>query len=192
MKENDKDNSQNSPKNKNYLNLMKQNDESKEISRKRSSKKNIANDFSRYDIEEEQAFKNNEEKTSRSIGPADSMQIYKSKIKALTMKVKKDNSSSDIISIDGNEKISDSHHFSTNKNKVKVPPVPGINTSSIIINKGEKNTGKNKAKKKKKKVTFKKKFVSYIDVESYKKYNMDNCIFNDNNKADAKCACVIY
>ena len=53
MKENDKDNSQNSPKNKNYLNLMKQNDESKEISRKRSSKKNIANEFSRYDIEEE-------------------------------------------------------------------------------------------------------------------------------------------
>ena len=192
MKENDKDNSQNSSKNKNFLNLMKLNDESKEISRKRSSKKSIANDFPRYDIEEEQTFKNNEEKTSRSIGPAYSMQIYKNKIKALSIKVKKDNSSSDIISIDGNEKISDRHHFLTNKNKVKVPPVPGIFTSSIIINKGEKNTGKNKAKKKKKKVTFKKKFVSYVDVESYKKYNMDNCIFNDNNKADSKCACVIY
>ena len=192
MKENNKENSYKSSKDKNFLNLMKLKDESKEISRKKSSKKSVESDFSRYDIEDEEPFKNNEEKTSRNIGPADSMQIYNNKIKALPINEKKDNSSSEIISIDGNEKISDNHHLYTNKNKVKVPPVQGINTSSKIIKKGEKNNGKNKEKKKKKKVTFKKKFVSYIDVESYKKYNMDNSILNDNNKADTKCSCVIY
>ena len=55
-----------------------------------------------------------------------------------------------------------------------------------------------------KKVRFRKKnFVKYIDVESYKKYNILNTStdssvnsYNDtnegNNKADVKCTCLIY
>ena len=42
---------------------------------------------------------------------------------------------------------------------------------------------------KKKKVTFKNKFVNVIEVESYKKYNLNEELYD---RADAKCACFIY
>ena len=193
MKDDIKDNS----KAKNILNLMKIKEESKEIPRKKSSKKSVGSFFSRYDLDEDQSSKNNDAKTARSIMQGDSMQLYKNKIKQnLQSKGKKENTSFDIISFEPNEKTSDSHTIFGNfkNNKPKMPANFGVNTSSLLINRGDNNNNISKIKKKKKikKVTFKKKFVSYIDIESYKKYNMDNCILNDNNKADTKCTCVIY
>ena len=49
---------------------------------------------------------------------------------------------------------------------------------------------KNLNRYRKKKVTFKNKFVSIIDVENYKKYNVNDDLYNRN--ADAKCTCIIY
>ena len=47
-----------------------------------------------------------------------------------------------------------------------------------------------KKKFKKKKVTFKKKFVDIVNIESYKKYNLNKSLNNDSE--DTKCSCIIY
>ena len=65
--------------------------------------------------------------------------------------------------------------------------------NSSMVN---KIIGLNKVKGKKKnnkKVKFKKKFVSYIEIESFKKYNMENNSFNVNdNKTDTKCTYLMF
>ena len=56
-----------------------------------------------------------------------------------------------------------------------------------------KSTNKNEPTKnnryRKKKVHFKHKFVNIIEVESYKKYNINNGLYDN---ANAKCTCIIY
>ena len=47
-----------------------------------------------------------------------------------------------------------------------------------------------KKKFKKKKLTFKKKFVDIVNIESYKKYNLNKSLNNDSE--DTKCSCIIY
>ena len=152
MKDDIKDNSKAISKDKNILNLMKIKEESKEIPRKKSSKKSVGSFFSRYDLDEEQLSKNNDAKTARSIIQGDSMQLYKNKIKQnLQSKGKKENTSFDIISLDP-EKTSDSHTFFANfkNNKPKMPANFGANTSSLLINRGDNNNNISKIKKKKK------------------------------------------
>ena len=51
-------------------------------------------------------------------------------------------------------------------------------------------SGKTLNRYRKKKVTFKNKLVCIIDVENYKKYNVNDDLYNKN--ADAKCTCLIY
>ena len=53
------------------------------------------------------------------------------------------------------------------------------------------NNIKGTKKKKIKKVTFKKKIFEVIEIESFKKYNLDNG-FNPDYKTDTKCSCIIY
>ena len=105
---------------------------------------------------------------------------------------KKDYSSSDMItsSIDYNDKTTDSRSFFMNL-KMKSKNNNSKNNSSMI----NKIIGldKHKYKKKKiKKVSFKKELVTYIDIESFKKYNMENNCLNANDKAESKCTCLVF
>jgi hypothetical protein len=186
-----KDNSFPELKNKNTLNIIKMSEENNNSLKINILKKSIAEFSPRYEIKEDQPLKNYEIKTSKTLVQADSMILYKNRIKNIQMKNKKEKDSSDIFSLDCNEKTSDTHSLLNNlKMKSKIPTGKGLN-SSLGNNEGGGNKMKLK-KKKAKKVTFKKKFVSYVDIESYKKYNVDNSIFNDNNKTETKCSCEIF
>ena len=119
----------------------------------------------------------------------DSMILYKDKIK--NFQKKRDNSSSDMLtcSADYNDKTNDNHYFTNMKMKSKMS---GASKGSSMLN---KIIGLNKIKikkKKNKKVTFKKKLVTYVDIESYKKYNMETSRFNANDKLDEKCTCLSF
>ena len=76
------------------------------------------------------------------------------------------------------------------KMKSKIPSSRAL--SSLIFNKYINMNNINSTKKKKiKKVTFKKKIVDIIEIESYKKYNLEND-FNSDYKTDTKCSCIAF
>ena len=109
-------------------------------------------------------------------------------------------------------KLKKSRTFSVNSNLTKKGSLKTTNTinRNNLDNKTNNIYFKNKLNKyKNKKVRFRvKNFVKYIDVESYKKYNVLNTSVDDyasintyndsidenekNNKVDVKCTCLIY
>ena len=107
-------------------------------------------------------------------------------------------------------KLKKSRTFSINSNLTKKGSLKKTNTINKIYGSklDNKNYFKNKLNKyRNKKVRFQvKNFVKYIDVESYKKYNIlntssDSSLNTDNdsipenennNKVDVKCTCLIY
>ena len=131
----------------------------------------------------------NDENIGHNLGKLDSMIFYKDKIK--NFQKKRDYSTSDMLtcSVDCNDKTNDSRSFVNMKMKAKMNSASkGSSMLSKII-----GLSKIKVKKKKaKKVTFKKKFVTYVDIESFKKYNMENFCFNANDKTEEKCTCFIF
>ena len=83
-----------------------------------------------------------------------------------------------------NEEINDnatsfgSHNLNNNKSKI-----------NLKISK-EEDKKINKNIKHKKKVKFKDNFINVIEIESYKKYNVNNYFNNNNNSL--KCSCDIF
>ena len=78
-----------------------------------------------------------------------------------------------------------------------------IASENINLNENNKKSNKNEKNDKEKKVHFPKKFVTIIDIESYKKYNEENTskdpfeymgINNkkEENKERLNCSCLIY
>ena len=164
------------------------------ITRKNSLEKSEESRNFRYELEPNRKLSNtNDEKITNNVSRTsryDSMIFYKDKFKKLQKK--KDYSSSDMItsSMDYNDKTTDSRSFVMNL-KIKSKNNNSKNNSSMI----NKIIGLNKLKKKKKKikkVSFKKVFVTYIDIESFKKYNMENNCLNAKDKAESKCTCLIF
>ena len=180
----------NKNKDKKYLTFSKFNMDN-QITRKNSLEKNEESRNFRYELESDRKLSNtNDEKLTNNISKYDSMIFYKDKFKKLQKK--KEYFSSDLItnSMDYNDKTTDSHSFFMNL-KVKSKNKNSKNNSSMI----NKIIGLNKLKYKKKKikkVSFKKVFVTYIDIESFKKYNMENNCLNANDKAESKCTCLIF
>ena len=94
-----------------------------------------------------------------------------------------------IDNIDKNTSNNLSSSFSA-KMKSKIPSSREL--SSLMFKKYINMNNINSTKKKKiKKVTFKKKFVDIIEIESYKKYNLEND-FNSDYKTDTKCSCIVF
>ena len=162
-----------------------------QITRKNSLEKTEESRNFGYELETNHKLSStNDEKMPNNMSRCDSMIFYKDKFKKLQKK--RDYSGSDMItsSIDYNDKTTDSHSFFINL-KVKLKNNNSKNNSSMI----NKIIGLNKLKYKKKKikkVSFKKEFVTYIDIESFKKYNMENNCLNANDKAESKCTCLVF
>ena len=79
---------------------------------------------------------------------------------------------------------------SSAKMKSKIPSLRAL--SSLMFCKYINMNNINNTKKKKiKKVTFKKKMVDVIEIESFKKYNLENG-FNQDYKTDTKCSCITF
>ena len=162
-----------------------------QITRKNSLEKNEESRNFRYELAPNHKLSNtNDEKLANNVSRYDSMIFYKDKFKKLPKK--KDYSSSDMVtsSMDYNDKTTDSHSFFMNL-KVKSKNNNSKNNTPMI----NKIIGLNKLKykkKKMKKVSFKKVFVTYIDIESYKQYNMENYCLNAKDKAESKCTCIVF
>ena len=142
----------------------------------------------RYELGLKKISNTNDENIGHNLGKLDSMIFYKDKIK--NFQKKKDYSSSDMLtcSADCNDKTNDSRCLVNMKMKTKMNSTSKGSMLSKII--GLSNI---KVKKKKtKKVTFKKKFVTYVDIESFKKYNMENFCSNAKDKIEEKCTCFIF
>ncbi len=81
-------------------------------------------------------------------------------------------------------------YSSSSKMKTKIPSSKAL--SSLMFSKYINMNNINSTKKKKiKKVTFKKKIVEIIEIESFKKYNLENG-FNSDYKTDTKCSCKVF
>lgn len=143
----------------------------------------------RYELGLNKISNTNDEKIGNNLSKLDSMILYKDKIK--NFQKKKDYSSSDMLtcSADCNDKTNDSRCFVNMKMKAKMNSASkGSSMLSKIIGLSNIKVKKKKAKK----VTFKKNFVTYVDIESFKKYNMENFCFNANDKIEEKCTCFIF
>jgi len=98
---------------------------------------------------------------------------------------------SDILinSSENNEKSSTNNLSNGSSSKIKSKISSSRALSSLMFN---QYINMNNTKKKKiKKVTFKKKIIDIIEIESFKKYNLEND-FNSNNRTDAKCSCFMF
>ena len=168
-----------------------QNEYLKNLEKKFDKKFNDIDNY-RYDLENGKLSSTCEEKVSNENPKIDSMTLYKNKLKRLEKNNKREYSASEIMMTtkDDNEKNTDNNPIlskmkmvskvSSSKELDSLMNNKFINLRSIKIN-----------KKRAKKVTFKKNFVNIVEIESYKKYNIDNNL-TPNDKADTKCTCLIF
>lgn len=168
-----------------------QNEYLKNLEKKFGKKFNDIDNY-RYDLENGKLSSTCEEKVSNENPKIDSMTLYKNKLKRLEKNNKREYSASEIMMTtkDDNEKNTDNNPIlskmkmvskvSSSKELDSLMNNKFINLRSIKIN-----------KKRAKKVTFKKNFVNIVEIESYKKYNIDNNL-TPNDKADTKCTCLIF
>ena len=168
-----------------------QNEYLKNLEKKFGKKFNDIDNY-RYDLENGKLSSTCEEKVSNENPKIDSMTLYKNKLKKLEKNNKREYSASEIMMTtkDDNEKNTDNNPIlskmkmvskvSSSKELDSLMNNKFINLRSIKIN-----------KKRAKKVTFKKSFVNIVEIESYKKYNIDNNL-TPNDKADTKCTCLIF
>ena len=151
----------------------------------------------RYDFEKGKLiYLNDDKNTYNDIRKNDSIILYRERerIRRFNHRAKRDNSISDMIisEIEQNEEESENRTVNNNNNKnILYSPIPKFKSPSkrALSSMNVMSFGR-KIKAKKKKVNFKRKFVTIIDIESFKKYNMENNCLND--KAEAKCTCLVY
>ena len=96
-----------------------------------------------------------------------------------------------ISEIEPNEDDTDNRTINNNSRNILYSPISKYKSpSKRSLSSKNAMSFPRKIKKKKKKVNFKRKFVTIIDIESFKKYNMENnCLYD---KAEAKCTCFVY
>lgn len=97
---------------------------------------------------------------------------------------------SNSISVNKTKKISDT----IDKTPKDINQNESINHSPKKTKKKKDDGMKDRSSyNKKKKVTWTKNLVSYVDVASYKKYNLENCHDDPNMiKEKTRCNCVIF
>ena len=158
--------------------------------RKRSEdEKNYKFDFERGKL----LYFNEDKNTYNDMRKNDSIILYRERMHRFNHRAKRDNSISDMIisEIEPNEESSDNRTINNNSRKILCSPIQKFKSpSKRTLSSMNVMSFARKIKAKKKKVNFKRKFVTIIDIESYKKYNMENNCFND--KAEAKCTCLVY
>ena len=158
--------------------------------RKRSEdEKNYKFDFERGKL----IYFNDDKNIYDDIRKNDSIILYRERIRRFNHRAKRDNSVSDMIisEFEPNEEDSDNRTLNNNSRNILYSPIPKFQSPSKRTPSSMNDMNfRRRIKTKKKKVNFKRKFVTIIDIESYKKYNMENNCLND--KAEAKCTCLIY
>jgi hypothetical protein len=147
----------------------------------------------RYELETNKLSSTCDEKMPNNNSKNDSMILYRDKLKKFQRKNRREFSESEIMM--SSEKINDKNtdnysYISMGKLKSKYPTSRQINSLNInkFVNISKLKIGK---KDKKKKVTFKKAFATIIEVESFKKYNVENNMLNKSQKDSTKCTCSI-
>ena len=150
----------------------------------------------KYDFERGKLIYFNDDKNSyNDIRKNDSIILYRERMRRFNHRVKRDNSISDMIisEIEPNEEDNDNRTINNNNNSRNIlcSPIPKYKSPSRrTLSSMNVMSFARKKKAKKKKVNFKRKFVTIIDIESFKKYNMENnCLYD---KAEAKCTCLVY
>jgi hypothetical protein len=158
--------------------------------RKRSEdEKNYKYDFEKGKL----IYFNDDKNTYNDIRKNDSIILYRERIRRFNHRAKRDNSVSDMIisEFEPNKEDSDNRTLNNNSRNILYSPIPKFQSPSKRTPSSMNDMNfRRRIKTKKKKVNFKRKFVTIIDIESYKKYNMENNCLND--KAEAKCTCLIY
>ena len=149
-----------------------------------------------YDFERGKLIYNNDNiYLNNDLKKNDSMILYRERerMRRFNHRVKRDNSISDMIisEIEQKEEESENRTINDNNKNILCSPIPKFKspTNRALSSMNVMNFGR-RIRAKKKKVNFKRKFVTIINIESFKKYNMENNCFND--KAEAKCTCLIY
>ena len=189
-KNKDENNSNNINVNQNQNYILLKNIKNKFNKKNNSNIRNFA-----YVMDGSRLSSTGEEKFSINNIKNDSMILYHEKIKDVHRKNKRELSASEIITNanDNNEQYKDIVSILSNskmKSKVHHPSRP---YSSLMDSKYIKlNKIKIGKKRKAKKVTFKKNFTEVVDVESYKKYNLENNNISHTDKSNTKCTCFIF
>ena len=173
------------------------NDTQKNIYRNRVRRlRKISEDEKNYKFDFERGkliYFNDDKNIYDDIRKNDSIILYRERMRRFNHRAKRDNSISDMIisEIEPNEESSDNRTINNNSRKILCSPIQKFKSpSKRTLSSMNVMSFARKIKAKKKKVNFKRKFVTIIDIESYKKYNMENNCFND--KAEAKCTCLVY
>ena len=173
------------------------NDTQKNIYRNRVRRlRKISEDEKNYKFDFERGkliYFNDDKNIYDDIRKNDSIILYRERMRRFNHRAKRDNSISDMIisEIEPNEDDTDNRTINNNSRKILCSPIQKFKSpSKRTLSSMNVMSFARKIKAKKKKVNFKRKFVTIIDIESYKKYNMENNCFND--KAEAKCTCLVY
>ena len=132
---------------------------------------------------------NEEKNTYDDMKKNDSILLYRERFRRYNHRNRKDNSISDMIisDIQPIEESNETRSIYSNRN-MNSPTIKMTPTSRGLSSLNIGNFSKKRLRKKK--VNFKRKFVTIINIESYKKYNLENNCLND--KAHANCTCLIY
>ena len=163
--------------NKNKIEIYKS--PNRDTSRKKNEDKLL-----HYDSEKGKLVFQNKNKIY-DIKKAESLTSLEGRRRGYSQRVKRNNETDFIISdIDPKDEASDSRTLYNGKPKERGNSFKRGN-SLIRLNSLKKNINRFK----KKKVSFKNKFVNVVEVESYKKYNLNDELYD---RADAKCTCFIY
>ena len=185
----------NKPNNPNNINYVHFENEYLKYPKKISPKGSDDSRNFRYELETNKFSSTCDEKILNINIKNDAMILYQEKLKKLERKNKREFSASEIMM--SSEKINDKNtdnysYVSMGKLKLKSKYPTSRAQSSLNVNKFVNITKLKLGKKdKKKKVTFKKTFATIIDVESFKKYNVENNMLNKTKKDNTKCTCSI-
>ena len=176
--------------NKKNKNLNENNDLNDINYQNKSHSRNKRDDLKNYQNETDggKLTSTGEDKYLFNSSKNDSMTLFKDKFD----NKKNQNLSEILINYSDNNEKSTTNNLSTSSNtktKSKIPSSRAL--SSLMFNQYINMNNINNIKKKKiKKVTFKKKIVDVIEIESFKKYNLENG-YNTDERTDAKCSCFI-
>ena len=160
---------------------------------KEEDEKNYKYDFERKKL----IYINDNKNIYNDIRKNDSLIMYRERerIRRFNHRAKRDNSISDMIlsEIEQNEEESEKRTVNSNNNNKNIlySPIPRFKSPyRMALSSMNVMSFGRKIKAKKKKVNFKRKFVTIINIESFKKFNMENNCLND--KAESTCTCLVY
>lgn len=112
------------------------------------------------------------------------LSFFKGRNRGYSLKNKRYDNISDLILSDIEPKNETSKNPSIN-NKKTIQRTSTFKSLKSL----QRNNSLKRNRFRKKKVNFKPKLVDFIEVESYKKYNINEYLYDN---ADARCACLVY